>query len=327
MLEPIVELNIPFREPMVIYKNEFRGHGEGPLISLVSGIHGDELNGIYLLTCLSAFLEEVVQGKEPNYKLRGTVRIIPVVNVPGVNFAGRNWPFDNTDINRMFPGYDQGETTQRIADGIFQATKDSDYAIDIHSSNEQFYEIPHVRTFYPDDHELKLAPYLGCPYLLHRELTPIYKTQLSYHWKETAVSPYILMLGVARQIEEPIVQQVCQGLIDFMVATKILEGPPLETPKPIPLFGATNTNLVLSQAAGIFRPCAIVGTEQRQGDLLGHIYNVLTGALEEEVRAPASGLLAGLRTYPMVYEKELLARIFSSDENPGNRTDIWYPEQ
>ncbi|QGG46477.1 M14 family metallopeptidase [Heliorestis convoluta] len=327
MLEPILTLNIPFREPMVLYKNEFQGTGEGPIVSLVSGIHGDELNGIYLLTRLAAFLEEVVQGKKEGYTLQGTVRLVPVVNVPGVNFALRNWPFDGTDINRMFPGYDQGETTQRIADGVFQATLGSHYAFDVHSSNEQFYELPHLRTFFPDERELKLAPYLRCPYLLHRELTPLYKTQLAYLWKDSGISPYILMLGVARRIDESMVQQVFHGLIDFMVATEILAGPPLAPPPATPFFRTANTHLVLSQAAGIFRPTAVVGTEIEQEDLIGHIYNVLTGALEEEVRAPASGLLAGLRAYPMVYEKELLARIFSPHESLEKGFDIWYPEQ
>ena len=36
----------------------------------------------------------------------------------------RFWSIDNTDINRMFPGYDKGETTQRIAAGIFEKIKD-----------------------------------------------------------------------------------------------------------------------------------------------------------------------------------------------------------
>ncbi len=41
----------------------------------------------------------------------------------------RFWSIDNTDINRMFPGYDKGETTQRIAAGIFEKIKDYKYGI------------------------------------------------------------------------------------------------------------------------------------------------------------------------------------------------------
>ncbi|WP_170291731.1 M14 family metallopeptidase [Heliobacterium mobile] len=327
MLEPILELNIPFREPMVLYKNEFRGSGDGPIISLVAGMHGDEISATYLLTRLAAFLERVVRGMEPHFNLRGTVRLIPIVNVPGINFASRNWPFDGTDINRMFPGYNLGETTQRIADGVFQGTRDSHYAFDVHGSNEQFYEIPHVRVFSQNEKDMELAPYLRCRYVLKRELTPLYKTQLSYHWKESGISTSILMLGVARQIDDVIVNHMYEGLIDYMLATEILEGPPPAPPLEIPTFGRKNTHLVLSQAAGIFRPFVQAGAMLRKGEPMGQILNILTGQLEEEVRAPASGLLASLRMYPLVYEKELLARVFTTMDNPLSTSDVWYQEQ
>lgn len=42
-----------------------------------------------------------------------------------MNIKKRFWPTDNTDINRMFPGYDLGETTQRIAAGVFEVIKDN----------------------------------------------------------------------------------------------------------------------------------------------------------------------------------------------------------
>ena len=63
------------------------------------------------------------------------VLILPAVNVLGVNTRSRNWPFDGTDVNRMFPGYDAGETTQRIAAAVLELTAQAKWRIDIHSSN------------------------------------------------------------------------------------------------------------------------------------------------------------------------------------------------
>ncbi len=57
----------------------------------------------------------------PGRSSRGRVIVIPAVNVLGVNTRSRRWPFDGTDINRMFPGYDAGETTQRIAAAVLAA--------------------------------------------------------------------------------------------------------------------------------------------------------------------------------------------------------------
>lgn len=50
-----------------------------------------------------------------------------------MNIHKRFWPVDNTDVNRMFPGYDKGETTQRIAAGIFETVSGYDYGIQLAS--------------------------------------------------------------------------------------------------------------------------------------------------------------------------------------------------
>jgi len=50
-----------------------------------------------------------------------------------MNISKQFWTMDNTDINRMFHGYDQGETTQHIADGLFKLIKDHVYGIQMAS--------------------------------------------------------------------------------------------------------------------------------------------------------------------------------------------------
>ena len=54
---------------------------------------------------------------------------ISIVKIFTMNIKKRFWTIDNTDINRMFPGYDRGETTQRIAAGIFDKINDYKYGI------------------------------------------------------------------------------------------------------------------------------------------------------------------------------------------------------
>ena len=60
------------------------------------------------------------------------VRILPAVNVLGLNTRSRLWPFDGSDLNRMFPGYDAGETTQRIASAVLAATEPAESRVDAH---------------------------------------------------------------------------------------------------------------------------------------------------------------------------------------------------
>lgn len=46
-----------------------------------------------------------------------------------MNIEKRFWPIDDTDINRMFPEYIKGETTQRIVSGLFEQVKGYSYGI------------------------------------------------------------------------------------------------------------------------------------------------------------------------------------------------------
>ena len=79
-----------------------------------------------MLARLANFLRQIAEGGRPGAQLLGRVIVVPAVNVLGVNTRSRLWPFDGTDINRMFPGYDAGETTQRIAHAVLEATAGAD---------------------------------------------------------------------------------------------------------------------------------------------------------------------------------------------------------
>lgn len=52
---------------------------------------------------------------------------------------------DDTDINRMFPGYNKGETTQRIAAGLFEKLQGYEYGIQMASFYMPGEFIHHVR--------------------------------------------------------------------------------------------------------------------------------------------------------------------------------------
>ena len=64
--------------------------------ALVAGLHGNELNGIYVLAHLARFLRAVAAGERPPLALTGRVIIVPAVNVLGVNLRQRTWPFTDT---------------------------------------------------------------------------------------------------------------------------------------------------------------------------------------------------------------------------------------
>lgn len=94
-------------------------------------MRGNEYQQMYVCSRLIGALKKAEQEDllPPDHQ----ILVIPTVNPYSVNLQKRFWPIDNTDINRMFPGYLEGETTQRIAGGIFENVKDYEYGIQLAS--------------------------------------------------------------------------------------------------------------------------------------------------------------------------------------------------
>ena len=60
---------------------------------------------------------------------------------------------------------------------------------------------------------------------------------------------------------------------------------------------------------GMFVPNEVNGSEVRQGDVLGKIFNALEGEQVETVIAPEDGLVFTQRRYSAVYPGTLIARL------------------
>lgn len=115
-----------------LYRDSFRvkgfkfGEGEKS-VCIVGSLRGNEYQQIYVCSLLIKELKKLEEaGKIRQGK---SIMVVSCGNPYSVNIKKRFWSIDNTDINRMFPGYDKGETTQRIAAGIFNQIKDYRYGI------------------------------------------------------------------------------------------------------------------------------------------------------------------------------------------------------
>jgi len=102
------------------------GQGAGPRLGLVSGVHGDEPLAVETV-------RRIVQSLR-DQDLNGTVIAIPVANAYSHMALTRHTPLDGVNLNRTFPGTDDGTITERVAATLLQILTDSvDYLIDFHS--------------------------------------------------------------------------------------------------------------------------------------------------------------------------------------------------
>ena len=154
MTETIISMELPAGGHLAIRRNRIRPEGEErnlSRISLVSGIHGDELEGQYIC------YETARRVKEHPEYLKGIVDIYPALNPLGIDMASRTVPRLDMDMNRMFPGDASGDMMERITATVVDSLIGSDICIDLHASDIFVREIPQVRL--SEDFAEALLPY------------------------------------------------------------------------------------------------------------------------------------------------------------------------
>ncbi|HWG51186.1 MAG TPA: succinylglutamate desuccinylase/aspartoacylase family protein, partial [Candidatus Acidoferrales bacterium] len=107
----------------------FHGTKPGPVLALVSGLHGTEYASIIAL-------EKLIQSLDPA-QISGTVIIVPLVNIPSFEQKVPHVnPVDGKSMNRFYPGNPNGTQTDRVSWAITkQVVKRCDYLIDYHGGD------------------------------------------------------------------------------------------------------------------------------------------------------------------------------------------------
>lgn len=138
-------LGQPVYVPIMVAK----GREEGPVLGLTAAIHGNELNGIPII-------QEVFQQLDLE-SLRGTVVGVPGLNVISLNLDSRRF-VDDEDLNRAFPGKENGNRSEQYAFRIFdKIVRHFDYQIDMHTASFGRINSLYVRADMADEKMAKMA--------------------------------------------------------------------------------------------------------------------------------------------------------------------------
>jgi predicted deacylase len=308
----LLRMTAPLRESFDIPYHDVGPRDQPPRLALVAGIHGDEINGVFVLSRLAAFLRDVAGGVHAGQQLRHRVIIVPAVNVLGLNMRDRRWPFDGTDINRMFPGYDAGETTQRIAHAVLELTRPAHYRVDIHSSNLDFEELPQIRLYAPTDAERESARRFGLAAIIERPMNKIFTSTLGHAWRECGGENFVVQVGQAGVLQPWHCARLFRAIVGFLVRTRLLTGTALaDEDEDVHYFGPQQTLPLISSHAGLFVSRHPVGRWVPAGEVIGQVYDGFHGDLQQEITAPVAGLLSGIRRQPLLFEGDLIARLQS----------------
>ncbi|MBB3171569.1 M14 family metallopeptidase [Parvibacter caecicola] len=301
----LFRLETPYRETLAIKGTEFGSADAPESLAVVGALRGNEIQQAYIC----ARLVQRLQQLEEEGRITGRVKmlVIPVVNSFSMNIAHRFWPMDSTDINRMFPGYDQGETTQRIAAGLFEHIQHATYGIQLASYYLPGHFEPHVRVTNAkalDPARLRdLARMFGFRYALVKEPSPFDTTTLNYNWQVWNTYACSVYSSVTSSINERAAQFVLARILQFMEgigAITLAEGELLAPAAETQWAREEDLVNVRTQRAGFFRPVVAVTQTVQQGDVLAEILDTDNCAVREVLVSPVSG------TVFFIHESELI---------------------
>ena len=299
-----------------LYRDHFRvtGYefGEGKeAVCIVGSMRGNEVQQLY---CCARIVRKLKQMEEAGKLKAGyKILVIPCVNPYSVNTQKRFWPVDNTDINRMFPGYRLGETTQRIADGVFQVISKYRFGIQFTSFYMPGEFMPHVRMMATGFEDQDLAKQFGMPYVVLRKVRPYDTTTLNYNWQIWETQAFSMYTTVTTRVDKKGAGEAIRGILTFMNKQGILEYHGHDGYHSCVVRDVDMVS-VRTGKAGLFDPSVEVGAEVEQGQILARIIDAYEGEVMEELRAPVDGIVFFMHGEPLTYSNTAVFKLVVREE-------------
>lgn len=309
MIETAARVGLPVDEVLRIRKNRIcpKSGKNGKRISIVTGIHGDELEGQYVCYEVARRLEE-----HPEY-LNGIVDIYPALNPLGIDSVTRGIPAFDLDMNRIFPGRTDGDMNEFLAAKIIKDLEGSDLCLDIHASNIYLTEVPQIRM--NERHEKELMPsalLANVDFIWVHGASTVLESTLAYSMNSRGVPTLVVEMGVGMRITVEYGEQLTDGIFRLMKELGIWKGETKDVRTPVISRQPDEVVFLNAPVSGIFIKKLPHGTAVKKNMVIGWITDPLKGRMLCEITAPEDGWMFTVREYPVVDQGSLIARILKN---------------
>lgn len=300
----IYEIKGMYRDDFRITGYEF-GEGEKS-VCIIGNSRGNELQQIY---CCSKLVKKLKQlEEEGRIRKNHKILVIPSINPYSVNIKKRFWSTDNTDINRMFPGYNLGETTQRIADGVFQEIKDYQFGIQFTSFYMPGDFVPHVRYMKEGFTQKEQAEKFGLQYVVERGVRPYDTATLNYNLQVWESQAFSLYTSTTEKITETGAGQAVLSVMNFLANNDIIKYNAISA-KKIRVVDDSELVSVRTAKSGFFQAFVEPGDRVEPGQPIANIIDPYEGEILETLYSPLNGRLFFLHNEPLTYANTAVIKI------------------
>ncbi|MDH5612615.1 MAG: succinylglutamate desuccinylase/aspartoacylase family protein [Gammaproteobacteria bacterium] len=302
--------------PITMPVHVVQGKKLGPRLFISAAIHGDEINGVEIIRRLL---------KLPVLKqLRGTIIAVPIVNAHGLISHSRYLP-DRRDLNRSFPGSEQGSLAARLANLFMQEIVcQSTHGIDLHTGAIHRSNLPQIRANLDDEETDKLARAFDVPVIISSNLRD---GSLREAAAEYGIPMLLYEAGEALRFDEVSIRAGVKGIINVMRALEMLPTSRSKVKKHSEPVVARSSSWVRAPDSGMLRAMVPLGSRVKKDTLLGVVADPF-GEMEEKIMATFSGIVIGRTNLPLVNEGDALFHIarFEHVLDAANKVDEFNEE-
>ncbi len=288
----ILSNHIPVSLPVQVV----HGRNDGPVMFISATIHGDEVLGV-----------EVIRRvlKHASLKrLAGTLLAVPIVNAYGFINHSRYLP-DRRDLNRSFPGSDQGSLASLLAD-IFmtQVVLRSDVGIDLHTAALHRTNLPQLRIGPGQPKLRQLAEAFSPPVIITSSLRDgsLRKTAI-----DNGVDLLLFEGGEALRFDELAIRAGVLGTLRVMKHLGMITAASVKPARHKPV-RSHESRWMRAPVGGILRTFRTTGEFVAENDVVGIISDPF-GDTETELRVRGAGVIIGRTNLPVVNRGDALYHV------------------
>lgn len=302
----VAKLNVgklPSGETLTIMAHIFRSIHAGPTILLLGGVHGDEINGIKIITTI------LEKGILSNINV-GSVIAIPLLNVFGFNNLSRDLP-DGKDVNRSFPGSTGGSLASRLARTLTKhVVPYVDYAIDLHTGGAERYNYAQTRYSKSDPISYSMAKIFNAPFSIQQPLIPNSFRKVANEMNCHAI---VYEGGESVRINQNAIKYGIEGCLRILAALNMIIYHEDNIQDSIYI---NKTSWIRASQPGIFFWVKKSGEKVEIGDHLGDV-NDPYGLKTHKVISKVSGYIIGHNNAAVVNQGDPLFHIGIKNEKSG----------
>lgn len=287
-------------------------NGAGPSVLLMAGNHGDEYEGELSLARLIRTLDPAM--------VKGSVTILPLTNAPAMLAGKRCSPLDGGNLNRAFPGDQNGCPTERLAHFLeTELFPRHDIVFDIHSGGTSMEHLPTALMERDPDQRrhrqaLELMRILGMPYGFIADNGPAAPTSMGAARRAGAIG-LSGEFGGGATVTPASMRFTMTAIDNLLRAAGVIDKPALiATPAPAGtmqlLSLSRHSQGIYATRRGWFEPATNLGERVSAGQLAGWYHDLeRLDAEEEPLQFAEAGIVLSRRLHTMCDAGDCLIQV------------------